>query len=203
MKAELLYFHDPMCSWCWGFKPCWELLQTILPVEVQVQYVLGGLAEDCDEPMPAEMQRYLQDTWQRIHNQLGTKFNFAFWRKCKPRRSSYSACRAVLSAREQDKEKAMIAAIQEGYYLQAKNPSDNDVLLSFAAVIGLDTVQFQQDLCSERINLMLQQEIVHYKKLAGGSLPSLALVIEDQVYALKLDYRDPHKIMQQITALMK
>ncbi|MCP4060185.1 MAG: DsbA family protein, partial [Pseudoalteromonas sp.] len=22
-QTKLIYVHDPMCSWCWGYKPTW------------------------------------------------------------------------------------------------------------------------------------------------------------------------------------
>jgi len=41
--------------------------------------VLGGLAPDSDQPMPEQMQRYLQQTWQRFQQVVpGTRFNFDF-----------------------------------------------------------------------------------------------------------------------------
>ena len=70
MSNILYYAHDPMCSWCWGFRPVWEQLQTRLPAEVQVQPILGGLAPDCDQPMAPDMQSRLQDTWRRIAQRI-------------------------------------------------------------------------------------------------------------------------------------
>ena len=29
--AVLVYVHDPMCSWCYGFRPTWVGLRAILP----------------------------------------------------------------------------------------------------------------------------------------------------------------------------
>ena len=52
MQAILYYLHDPMCSWCWGYRPTWLKLKAALPHYVQVEYLLGGLAPDNDEPMP-------------------------------------------------------------------------------------------------------------------------------------------------------
>ena len=46
MPAVLYYVHDPMCSWCWGFRPTWLALQDQLPEGVRVQRLLGGLAPD-------------------------------------------------------------------------------------------------------------------------------------------------------------
>jgi putative protein-disulfide isomerase len=56
MQPHLYYFHDPMCSWCWAFRPLWNEILTGLPENVIVQRILGGLAPDTDQPMPIEMQ---------------------------------------------------------------------------------------------------------------------------------------------------
>ncbi|MEF1187337.1 DsbA family protein, partial [Vibrio sinaloensis] len=26
-KAKLYYVYDPMCSWCWGYKPTWRAVE--------------------------------------------------------------------------------------------------------------------------------------------------------------------------------
>jgi len=52
----LYYIHDPMCSWCWAFRPVWGEVQRRLPETVSVTYLLGGLAPDSDAPMPESTQ---------------------------------------------------------------------------------------------------------------------------------------------------
>ena len=116
--TELYYFHDPMCSWCWGFRPTLLKLLGELPDEIAVRSVVGGLAADSDAPMPAEQRIAIQDHWRRIEAMLGTEFNHDFWSCCEPRRSTYPACRAVIAAERQSRGKAMTQAIQKAYYLQ-------------------------------------------------------------------------------------
>ncbi len=90
--------------------------------KLPVQYILGGLAPDTQDPMPQEMQ-----TWLKIQQTIpGAGFNLDFWTTCQPRRSTYPACRAVIATRHQQPalEAAMILAVQEAYYLNASNPSD-------------------------------------------------------------------------------
>lgn len=61
MQHETLYYvHDPMCSWCWGFQPTWRKIKAELPDGVSVEYLLGGLARDSEEPMLETMRGYLQ-----------------------------------------------------------------------------------------------------------------------------------------------
>ncbi|WP_281561641.1 DsbA family protein [Thalassomonas sp. RHCl1] len=189
MKKPVLYYvYDPMCSWCWGYRPTWQTLQEKLKTRVEIQYRLGGLAPDSDAPMPDEMQTFLQQTWHKISQQLGTEFNFDFWSRCRPRRSTYPACRAVIIAREYDKEQAMYLAIQQAYYLQAKNPSELDTLADIAATIGLDKAQFKEQLTSHDIEQKLTDEIAAARKLPIQGFPSLVLATDDEQVPIALDY---------------
>ncbi|WDE02268.1 DsbA family protein [Thalassomonas actiniarum] len=189
MKKPVLYYvYDPMCSWCWGYRPTWQRLQEKLKTTVEIQYLLGGLAPDSDVPMPDEMQTFLQQTWHKISQQLGTEFNFDFWSRCRPRRSTYPACRAVIIARKYGKEQAMYLAIQQAYYLQAKNPSDLDTLADLAAAIGLDKTLFKEQLTSRDIEQKLMDEITAARNLPIRGFPSLVLETDDRQLPVALDY---------------
>jgi len=65
-KPTLLYVYDPMCSWCWGYRSTWLTLQDKLSEQVDIKYLVGGLAEYSDVPMPENMQHILQRTWRKI-----------------------------------------------------------------------------------------------------------------------------------------
>ncbi|KEQ16313.1 DsbA family protein [Endozoicomonas numazuensis] len=198
MNARLIYLHDPMCSWCWGFKPTWEKVKTSLPEGISYTNILGGLAPDSNEPMPDELRQMIRSTWQTIHQQLGTPFNFDFWEECEPRRSTYPACRAVLAAAEQGAEEAMILAIQEGYYLNAQNPSDEEVLVRFAEALGLNIPKFREHLQSSLINTHLMEHIQIYQQLPARGFPSLVLLKDDQAIPLALNYQSSEKILAEI-----
>jgi putative protein-disulfide isomerase len=201
MKKILHYIHDPMCSWCWGFRPAWESIRAGLVAidsSIEVGYVLGGLAPDSNEPMPLETQRYVRDNWQRIQQVIpGTVFNDAFWETCQPRRSTYPACRAVIAATQQGEvhQEPMILAIQQAYYLHAKNPSNEDVLSECAQAIGLDMNVFIATLNSQCAQRELEDNIAYYhylRQCSGVSgFPSLVLEVGDRLLAVPVDYNNP------------
>jgi len=201
-QATLYYIHDPMCSWCWGFSRTWSEVCNALDGKLHIRYVVGGLAADSSAPMPEEMQHMLQATWQRIQQSIpGTEFNFDFWTDCKPRRSSYPACRAVLAAKAQapEKERAMIKTIQRAYYTQARNPSDDDVLIALAGEIDLNTAQFADDLNSDETNIALHADISLGQHLGAQGFPSMILVHNDNARMIELDYNTSANILRQIT----
>lgn len=198
MRAQLFYIYDPMCSWCWGYAPTWQRLQRELASEVDIIYGLGGLAEDSDVLMPEAMQVFLQQTWRKIAQQLGTEFNFDFWQQCQPRRSTFPACRATLIAREFGKEQEMLTAIQHAYYLQAKNPSNLDTLQALAVDIGLDGYDFLQKLKSQSVDEQLMAEINKMRSLPINGFPALVLVKEQLLIPIPIDYQDWRKSFEII-----
>ncbi|MEH6650188.1 MAG: DsbA family protein [Motiliproteus sp.] len=205
MRATLYYAHDPMCSWCWGFSRTWQSIERGLPPSVTVERLLGGLAADSDVAMPAEMQQFLRQTWQRIQQQIpGTEFNFDFWDHCSPRRSTYPACRAVIAAANQGAEyhAKMTLAIQKGYYLEARNPSDDATLIGMAKALGLDVEGFTAELNAPQTQQRLMQDILRSQQLGAQGFPSLILQQGDQQWLLPLDYHNPDATLQRINSLL-
>ena len=197
----LYYVHDPMCSWCWGFRKVWQELQEQLDGTLTIKYVLGGLAPDSDQPMPTAMQETISNTWRKIQQEIpGTEFNYNFWSDCQPRRSTYPACRAIIACRMQkpELELEMLLAIQQAYYLQAKNPSDNDVLTQLAGDIGLNAEVFAKDIDSKTCQKLLFDELQESRRLYVHSFPSLVLSCENVDSAITIDYNNSHQIFESI-----
>ncbi|TYK65555.1 DsbA family protein [Colwellia echini] len=194
MDITLYYIHDPMCSWCWGYSPTWHMLKEKLPSKITVEYVAGGLAPDSDEPMPIAQQQAIEGYWRTIETKLGTQFNYDFWRKNIPRRSTYNACRAVIAANKQGAQQEMIDAIQQGYYLDALNPSDVDMLIGVAQRLTVqtsakfNTAQFIQDLSAKETEVELQRQLNLARSLTQQGFPSLVLEVNGRYHQISIDY---------------
>ena len=204
MPKTLYYVHDPMCSWCWAFRLSLNTLIEELPKEINIIRLLGGLAADSDLPMPENTREYVLQNWRAIEKQVPeTKFNYDFWEKCKPRRSTYPACRAVIAARKQKDvfDTAMTLAIQEAYYLEARNPSDYETLINLAEEIGADKNKFSKDVRSTETDKILEEEIQQSKSLDLKSLPSLLFIDGERKIRIEPDYLDAQVMLDQIVRL--
>ncbi len=151
--TRLLYVMDPMCSWCWAFSGPWRRLTGSLDPVIEVRYVMGGLAPDDEAPMAESMRRAISETWRTIERRTGAQFNHEYWQVNTPRRSTYPACRAVVAAGmlAEDGRPRMIEAIQRAYYLEARNPSLDSVLVDVAADAGFDRDAFAAMAADERV----------------------------------------------------
>lgn len=187
-----------MCSWCWGFRHSWDALHEALPPAVSVVNVVGGLAPDSDQPMPLAQQKIIAGYWADVSERTGAAFNFDFWQICKPRRSTYPACRAVLAARQQHAEQPMIDAIQHAYYLRAMNPSDNSTLIALAVELELDVQRFADDLVSIATEDELERNFLLRRNLGVRSFPSLVLVQGELLSPIDIDYESHLPMLEAI-----
>ena len=201
MESTLIYVHDPMCSWCRGFSRVYNELIERLPPDLKIERLLGGLAPDSDIIMPDSMQMMLQQTWQRIEQVIpGVSFNFDFWTKCEPKRSTYPACRAIIAAREQGAEfdLAMTQQIQKAYYQQARNPSENETLIELAGEIGLDVNHFSEVLVSPHTHQQLLAEIDRARSMGIDGFPGLVLEHNGYLYRVLINYNDVEPMLDRI-----
>jgi putative protein-disulfide isomerase len=201
MNTRLIVVHDPMCSWCWGFAPVLAKITSELDGKLPIEKYLGGLAPDSDQAMPENMMRSLEQTWQHIQQRIpGTKFDFSFWTDCKPRRSTYPACRAVIAARQQGDEfdDLMTRRLQEAYYTEARNPSDISTHIELAGELGLNTERFSSDLNSGLVNQVLIDEINYSRSIGIDSFPSLAVEVDGQFSGIPLNYTNADEMLADI-----
>ena len=202
----LYYVYDPMCSWCYAFEQTLSELQRQLPQALSFRAILGGLAADTTEPMPAETQTMIQQAWQRIEQTVPEiHFNFDFWTENTPLRSTYPACRALLAAEQQSPELSSILRqnIQQAYYQEAKNPSLDKILIECAKESGLDIEKFSITLNSTEIKIKLAEHIQFARTLGVNSYPSLRLVLKEEVHNIAINYADATSTLTQINSLLQ
>ena len=98
-------------------------------------------------------------------------------------------------------EAAMIEAIQHAYYLEARNPSDDETLVALAAGLGLDADRFGRQLNAQSTHSALQQEIRETRRIGADSFPSLRLQIGDSFWPVSVDYGDTAPMLENIRSL--
>lgn len=199
---KLIYVLDPMCSWCWAFRPQLQQFLNAHP-ELQVELVLGGLAPDSDVPMPLLQRQKIEQIWRHIAEQTGAEFNYAFWQNNTPRRSTYPACRAVIAAEHlAGKAGEMVGAIQQAYYQRAMNPSDAATLIQLAGELGIEEADFAAALISDAVDQRLQQDLARAGSMGISGFPALVLEFEGAHHPLALGYTQCAKIEQRLNQVI-
>ena len=115
--------------------------------EVQITYVMGGLAREYDRDLSRLVNEWL-DAADRSRMPLDPRL----WHEA-PLRSSYPACMAVKAAAEQgaDAEARYLRALREGIMCRRRRLDSTEPLVEEARGAGLDPQRFRIDLESHAI----------------------------------------------------
>lgn len=200
---KLLYIMDPMCAWCYAFQPELEEFLEKHP-SLNVDYIMGGLAPDNDTPMDENMKKAISSYWVEIEKKTQVTFNHDYWKLNTPYRSTYPACRAVITA-ETLKNKSsneMAKAIQSAYYKEAKNPSLKETLVKCATSIGLDEIQFLQTFNSIETEHNLLEHLDISAQLQVRGFPALFYIKDkNQAYPLTLGFTIASNLEKQFNKI--
>jgi putative protein-disulfide isomerase len=201
--SVLIYVHDPMCSWCYGFRPTWKSLKGKLPTGLPVVSLLGGLAADSDQPMPEDMVDYLKRTWDRIESTCGVTFNHSYWDQTPPPpRTTFISCRAVIAAeRLAGRGEAFGERIQDAYYTEACNVWDFDVLCDLAEAFGFNRDSFAKALASDDVRAVHEEQRQLAERLQVAGYPTVLLILNGEAFPIPVRHQDAEAMLEDITDL--
>lgn len=147
---HLIYFADPMCSWCYGFSPVIEAIQGAFGRGLPVRVVMGGLRPGTDTPMTEAARAEVAGHWAHVHEASGLPFDAAVLREGFVYDTD-PAARAVVVVRGEDPQLALeyLARAQRAFYAEARDVTSGEVLADLAAELGLDRDRFLEQWGSE------------------------------------------------------
>jgi Thioredoxin len=92
--VRLTYYTDPACPWSWAAEPALRRLQMEFGTELQITYVMAGMARELDDPLQLLDATLEATAWSAM------PVDPRIWRE-RPPRSTYPACQGVKAAAEQ------------------------------------------------------------------------------------------------------
>jgi putative protein-disulfide isomerase len=141
---HLIYFSDPMCSWCYGFSPVIEDIRRTFGRALPVRVVMGGLRPGTEKPMTEEAKLEIADHWTHVHEATGLPFNGAGMSRPGFVYDTDPAARAVVVARRDSEEMgaAFLGRTQQAFYAEGRDVTQADTLAEIAEELGLDREPF-------------------------------------------------------------
>lgn len=148
---HLIYFADPMCSWCYGFSPVIADIRRAFGRALPVRLVMGGLRPGTDTPMTEAARTEIRTHWGHVHEASGLPFDGAVLDRPGFLYDTDPAARAVVRMRREDPELALtyLARIQRAFYAETRDVTDPEVLADLAAEFGLEREAFLADFDTE------------------------------------------------------
>ena len=75
-SGHLIYFSDPMCSWCWGISQHIEALKSHYSKNLGWIMVMGGLRPGQNDDWNEDLKSLLRSHWEQVSHESGQPFNY-------------------------------------------------------------------------------------------------------------------------------
>lgn len=196
----LWYVADPMCSWCWGFAPVIEALRENYREHLQVALLLGGLRPGTTDPVTPSFRAEILHHWQQVHARTGQPFRFE---GALPDGFIYDTeppSRAVLAAADLDGGKTypMFRAIQQAFYAEGMNVTQDENLVRLASGIGLAAAAFRDALAGEAVRQKTLASFQRTRQWGVRGFPTLILQNAQGLRVLTPGYTPYEEIAQRL-----
>lgn len=188
---HLLYFADPMCSWCWGFSPAVQRLRSELAETLPLRLIMGGLQPGNTETMTPRAKEEVRDHWEHVRDASGQPFDFAFFERDGFVYDTEPACRAVVTVRRLDGAKAlaMLDATHHAFYAENRDVTDKAELTAIAETLGVDAAAFSN--AFEDVETVTETQGDFWLSQASGvtGFPTLLAVENGKAQIVTIGYR--------------
>jgi predicted DsbA family dithiol-disulfide isomerase len=161
MPAQVRFYSDPACGWSWAAEPALRRLLWEFEGELEIVWVMGGLARRYGRDYRDEEGRIgegpdcfadLISHWLDVAVAGEMPMDPRIWTEA-PLSSTYPACQAVKAACEQGWEAGYryLRQVREGIMFERRKLDHPEALLAAAGAARLDRRRFEIDLFSEAI----------------------------------------------------
>lgn len=195
MSLDLLYFVNPMCSWCYGFGPSLRGVQTAFAADVAITVALGALREDT-EPLRPEQKDYLRTAWRRVAEASGQPFTFDLLDRDDFAYDTRPACQAVLAVRDFAPATLLdyLEAVQAAFYRDNRDVTDAAVLCDLAEDVGLDRARVEAALTDPASAEALVAEYQQVARMGVHGYPMLVAVTQPHTIIITQGFQPPEPV---------
>lgn len=181
----LVYFADPMCSWCYGFGPQLDALLRKRP-GLRVDLVMGGLRAYHTAKADAAFRDTIAGHWAHVAKESGLPFDDAALAREGFVYDTEPACRAVVVARATDPARALayFKRVQRAFYAEGRDATDPGTLADLAADEGFDRAVFAAAHASSAAQEAVKQDFSATQASGVTGFPTVAVGYPGQRFFL-------------------
>ena len=185
-QTRLVYFADPMCSWCYGFSPVIAALAEQFENRLPLDLVMGGLRAGNSEPMRDKDKDFIRGSWTRVGAATGQPFDMSFFDREGFLYDTEPACRAVVTARRLMPRMALpfMARVQQAFYAENRDMTSTEEIAAVAEDAGFDAKDFGDAFLAAETRNETFRDFLTAQELGIRGFPTLIAGSEAKGYAL-------------------
>lgn len=190
-QKVLLYFADPMCSWCWGFSPVITQVHDVFGSDAKIKLVLGGLRPNETQALDEKLREEILHHWHSVQELTGLPFQFD---NALPQGFVYNTeppSRAVITMAQllPDSALTFFTKIQSAFYAEQKDVTQSKVLLGLLDGFDVDHDTFESLYNSEAVIKLTQTNFRQSYDAGIRGFPTLILQHHDSFELITHGYQ--------------
>jgi putative protein-disulfide isomerase len=188
---RILYFADPMCSWCWGFSPVIAEIRRACADGPSIRLCAGGLRAGETRPMDQKSKEYVRHHWQQVEATTGQSFDYAFFDREGFVYDTEMACRAAVAVRNLTPPLSLnyLAAMQRAFYAENRDVTREDVLAAIAQSVGIEAEAFTTVYRAPEVIEATRADFRLTHGLGISGFPTVVLQDDSELAALTVGYQ--------------
>jgi putative protein-disulfide isomerase len=204
MTGKIIYFGDPMCSWCYGFAPQITALIDSYSDSFDFQLVMGGLRPGGTETI-GQIGDFLRHHWEDVFKRSGQPFSYEVLKKNDFIYDTEPPCRAVVTMRNWNPELEFqfYKSVQEAFYTKGVDTNDPETYESLVSDLDIDTNKFMDGFSSIEMKEKTREDFLFSQQLGVRGFPSTVLEYNEQLYLLANGYAESDYINGNIEKILK
>lgn len=197
--TKLIYFADPMCSWCYGFSPELTKVKAQLGEEVEFEMVMGGLRPYNTQTM-ADLGDFLAEHWQQVAERSGQAFDYAILKDTSFVYDTEPACRAVAIVRELKPASAFdfFKGVQVAFYKNNQSPHLVETYSALLDELDIDKKAFAEAFESDAWKAKVKEDFQYSATIGVRGFPTLVLQRGKDLYLISNGYQKAEAILAAI-----
>lgn len=204
-EKTLVYFADPLCSWCYGISEELHKFKSQHP-DMPIKVIAGGLAPYERDPMTPEFKQQLSHHWEQVEARTGLPF-FKGWLEPDSHfiYNTELPSRAVTVASDylqDDKLLAFFSAVQRAFYALGLNTNELSTYTAIAQDFGIDVSEFAHRLKSDEYRKRTHDALKWGQSIGVRSYPTLTVMHDGQLFALTIGYNTAKNIEETLQKVL-
>ncbi len=200
--TELLYFANPMCSWCWGFAPSLRALRERHP-DLVVNVATGTLGAERAKPMSEQDKAYVRGHWEKVRERSGQPFDHAFFDREGFVYDTEPPSRALALLRHHYPALAcpFLERLQELFYAHNEDITDPPTLRWACGEFGIAGEAFDAAFASPALAEEVRREWEQTARLGVTGYPTLLALTRGRAHLLTIGWCAPEELARRFAAL--
>ena len=185
-RLRMVYFADPMCSWCYGFSPLITAIAERFEDRMPLGLVMGGLRAGNTAAMRQQDKDYVREAWTQVSGATGQPFDFSFFEREGFVYDTEPACRAVVAVRRLMPRLVLgfMGRIQQAFYAENRDMTSTDEIATVAEDAGFERGQFEDAFLAPDTRNETFRDFLTAQQLDIRGFPTLIAGSEQKGYAL-------------------